>query len=274
MKFPESEKKRIKEKYGPWAVVTGASSGIGREIAERLAEAGLNLFLSSRKLSDLESNADTWESKYAVQIRCIEGDALMQEDVRKILETTKDFPVGLLVVSAGFGTSGLFIDSLLDEELNMLKVNCETLFFLTHSFSRRFLRNGKGGIILMSSIVAFQGVPHSAHYAATKAYVQTLAEGLHIELRDQGVDVLAAAPGPVSSGFGERANLKMNMSLQPSDIGVPILKALGRTSTVFPGFLTKVLVYSLRTVPRWGKIRIMKIVMGGMTSHQKEKPAR
>jgi short-subunit dehydrogenase len=119
-------------------------------------------------------------------------------------------------------------------------------------------------------MVAFQGVPYSANYAATKAYVQSLAEALAIELKPSGVDVLAAAPGPVSSGFEQRANMKMYMSLKPLDVGVPILKALGRKSTVLPGLLTKLLIYSLRTIPRWGKVKIMKMVMDGMTKHQRQ----
>jgi uncharacterized protein len=97
-----------------------------------------------------------------------------------------------------------------------------------------------------------------------------LAEALAVELKPFGVDVLAAAPGPVASGFGDRANMKMNMSLTPQQVGIPILKALGRKTTVLPGFLTKFLTYSLRTVPRWGKVKIMKIVMGGMTQHQNQ----
>jgi short-subunit dehydrogenase len=118
--------------------------------------------------------------------------------------------------------------------------------------------------------VAFQGVPYSANYAATKAYIQSLAEALHVELKPYGVDVLAAAPGPVNSEFASRANMKMGNVLKPEDVGIPILKALGRKSTVLPGTLSKVLVYSLRTLPRWAKVRAMKVVMGGMTKHQRK----
>ena len=120
---------------------------------------------------------------------------------------------------------------------------------------------------MLSSMVAFQGVPFSANYAATKAYVQSFAEGIYHELKPFGVDVLAAAPGPVKSGFEKRANMKMDMFLTPEQIAVPILNALGNTMTIFPGGLTKLLVYSLRTVPRWAKIRIMKLVMSGMAKH-------
>ena len=79
-----------------------------------------------------------------------------------------------------------------------------------------------------------------------------------------------SAPGPVNSGFSTRANMKMGNTLNPKDISLPILKALGKKTTVLPGYLTKLLVYSLRTVPRWGKVKIMKKVMGDMTKHQRE----
>ncbi len=186
-----------------------------------------------------------------------------------IIDATQNLAVGLLVASAGYGTSGLFTESTVSEEVGMLRVNCEALLILTHHYGRQFVKQKRGGIVLMSSLVGFQGVPYAAHYAATKAYVQSLAEALSVELRPLGVDVLAAAPGPVVSGFGQRANMQMGTALTPAQIGVPILKALGRQSTVLPGFLTKFLVGSLRTVPRWAKVRIMEQVMAGMTKHQR-----
>jgi short-subunit dehydrogenase len=197
------------------------------------------------------------------------SDVSETEGIDKIIQSTQGLNIGLLIVSAGYGTSGNFIDTSLHSEINMLKVNCEALLSLTHYYSQQFAQQKRGGIILMSSMVAFQGTPYSANYAATKAYVKTLAEALAVELKPKGVDVLAAAPGPVESGFSQRANMKMSMSMKPADIGIPILKALGRKTTVLPGFLTKFLVYSLRTVPRWGKIKIMKKVMGAMTAHQR-----
>ena len=263
------EKKRLKTKYGPWAVVTGASSGIGLEIAERLAESGLNLVINSRNLETLEKISTDLKSKYAVEVLVVATDISQQKGIDILIQATKNLNVGMLVASAGFGTSGTFHVSPITDEVNMLRVNCEALMILTHHFSNIFVQNRRGGIILMSSIVAFQGVPYAAHYAATKAYVQTLAEGIALELRPFGVDVLAAAPGPVASGFGQRANMNMTSTLTPQQVGIPILKALGRTTTVLPGFLTKLLAYSLSIVPRWGKIRIMKTVMSGMTEHQK-----
>jgi short-subunit dehydrogenase len=150
----------------------------------------------------------------------------------------------------------------------MLAVNCEALVSLSWYFGRQFRQRGRGGLILMSSIVGFQGMPFASHYAATKAYVQTLAEGLSIELRRHGVDVLASAPGPTESGFAERANMKMGKALRPVDVAQRTLNALGRKTTVLPGFLSKLLRYSLAPLPRWARIRIMGKVMRGMTKHQ------
>ncbi len=269
MNLSTTEQQRLKSRYGPWAVVAGASSGIGLELAGRLAESGLNLVINARDAARLERVAQELQRGYGVVVMPVAADLSDDRGINRLLEATQGLTIGLFVHSAGFGTSGEFRKSTLETEVNMLRLNTESLLKLTHHFGQRFATQKRGGIILLSSLVAFQGVPYAAHYAATKAYVQTLAEAIAVELKPMGVDVVSAAPGPVSTGFGERANMNMAMSLMPSQIGVPILRALGRQTTVLPGFLTKLLTYSLRTVPRWGKVRIMQQVMGGMTKHQR-----
>jgi short-subunit dehydrogenase len=271
MRFSNHLKQRLVNKYGTWALVTGASSGIGKELAERLAEAGLNVVLTGRNKEVLQQFGDILEEKYKIIAEVIVADISSTTGIYTLIEKMGELPIGLFVASAGFGTSGQFVNSQLEKEIRMLKVNALALLMLTHYFARKFAEQKRGGIILMSSIVGFQGVPHAAHYAATKAYVQSIGEGLHYELKPYNVDVLAAAPGPVNSGFAAAAHMELGNVLKPSDIGIPILKALGRKPTVFPGRLTKILILGLRTVPRWGKIRIMKLVMGGMTKHQTSK---
>ncbi|MDN3656758.1 SDR family NAD(P)-dependent oxidoreductase [Ferruginibacter paludis] len=268
MKLTDKEKSRLKTRYGEWAIVTGASSGIGRELALQLAAAGFNLVIHSRQLEKLEEVEMQLKANADIQIKIVAADVSGPDGIDKIIQSAQRLNVGLLVVSAGYGTSGLFINSSLPAEINLLKVNCEALLALTHYYSQHFARQKRGGIILMSSMVAFQGVPYAANYAATKAYVQTFSEALAVELKPYGVDVLAAAPGPVDSGFAQRANMRMTTTLKPSQVGVPILRALGRKTTVLPGFLTKILVYSMRAVPRLGKIKIMAKVMAGFTDHQ------
>lgn len=268
MTLSTNEKQRLRSQYGPWAVITGASSGIGLELAERLAESGLNLVINSRRAADLAPIETRLIADYGIAVRTVAADMSEPAGVQTVLDATQSLPVGLLVASAGFGTSGPFIKSDLAEEQRMLRVNCDALLTITHAFSQRFAGQKRGGIILLSSLVGFQGVPFAANYAATKAYVQSLAEGIGVELKPYSVDVLAAAPGPVASGFGKRAGMNMDQALTPAQVGIPILKALGRQSTVLPGLLTKILSYSLATVPRWGKVRIMKLVMEGFTKHQ------
>ncbi|HMQ47335.1 MAG TPA: SDR family NAD(P)-dependent oxidoreductase [Saprospiraceae bacterium] len=270
MKLSNSEKVRLQQNYGPWALVTGASSGIGLVLAERLAEAGLNVVLSARRKELLEKISADIQHKYGVKTRVVAADLSLAKDIHQLLEATRDLDIGLLVPCAGYGTSGEFIQSDLPTEINMLRLNCEAVLILTHHFVQVFKQRKRSGIILMSSLVAFQGVPYAGHYAATKAYIQSLSEALAIELRPYNIAVLAPTPGPVESGFGERANMKMNLSQQAADLGIPILKALGRQSIVVPGGISKLLVYSLRTVPRWAKVRILKLVMGGMTQHQRQ----
>ena len=270
MGYSESTKKRLLEKYGSWAVVTGASSGIGRELALRLAEAGFHLVLAARRRNLLEALAEEVHRVHGVKTRIVEADLATDEGIEDVIYASQGLEVGMYVAAAGFGTSGEFLVNSLQAELAMIQVNCSALMALAHHFGKRFGDQGRGGIILLSSMVAFQGVPFAANYAATKAYVQTFAEGLPAELKPLGVDVLAAAPGPVNSGFADVADMQMGKALTPEQVSVPILKALGRRTTELPGFMTKFLVYALRTLPRWGKIKVMSTVMGGFTQHQRE----
>jgi uncharacterized protein len=269
MQLSSKEKSRLKNKYGEWAIITGASSGIGLELATQLACAGFNLVINSRHLEKLKAVEKDLKSKHPIEIKVVDADVSEAAGIDKLIQATQGLNIGLLITSAGFGTSGLFPDISLHSEINMLRVNCEAVLSLTHYFSQIFKQQKHGGIIFLSSLVAFQGVPYTANYAATKAYIQSLAEALAVELKPFGIDVLAAAPGPVESGFGQRANMKMGKALKPSELGVPILKALGQQTNVIPGLLSKILVYSLRTVPRWAKVKIMQKVMAGFTQHQR-----
>lgn len=257
----------FKNKYGRWAVVTGASSGIGRAMATELAAKGLNLVLVARRQAELEQVAQDLSVRYAVETRVLAADLASVATMTQIESATKDLDVGLLVATAGFGTAGDFANAKLDDELAMLDVNCRAVMQQSLHFGKRFAQRGRGGLILFGSLVGYQGTPHAAHYAATKAYVQTLAEALHVELAPKGVDVLSSAPGPVKSGFGARADMKMGAAEKPETISRATLNALGKKMTVTPGALSKFLTWSLMTAPRGLRVRIMGKIMGGMTKH-------
>jgi short-subunit dehydrogenase len=263
-----SRQQYFKKKYGPWAVVTGASEGIGRAIAAELAAAGLNLVLVARRKERLEQLSGELGAAYGVEARVVATDLSCLKAVDEVLRATDDLEVGLLVAAAGFGTSGNFLDGELATELEMLDVNCRAVVALCHPFGRKFVRQGQGGIILMSSLVSFQGVPRAAHYAATKAYIQTFAEGLQRELTPLGVEVLISAPGPVNSGFGQRADMRMNGAASAQDVARGTVRALGRKTVVRPGLLSVLLEAALAPLPRWARTSIMARVMRTMTAHQ------
>lgn len=256
---------RLIEHYGPWAVVTGASDGIGLAIARELAANGFFLVLVARRQKVLDQIAAELKAKHPIETRVIAADLGTDAGIAAIEEGTAALDVGLLVAAAGYGTSGNFVDADLAVEVDMIAVNCRAVAALTHSFSRRFVARGRGGIVLMSSLVAFQGVPRAANYAATKAYIQSFAEGIAVELKPRGVDVLASAPGPVRSGFERRAGMAAGMAQTPEEVARVTLRALGRRVTVRPGFLAWALEASLAALPRRGRVWIMTRVMAGMT---------
>lgn len=249
-------------------MVTGASSGIGRAFAEWLARAGLNVALAARSGDTLEQLAAELRG-HGVETIVIAADLATREGQDAVLRATSTRDVGLLVAAAGFGTSGPFIGSDLEQERKMLAVNCEATLVHAHAFGRRFAQQGRGGIVVFSSLLGWQGTPQSAHYAATKAWVQALAEGLHAELAPLGVDVVTSAPGPVKSGFAAAADMRMSVAMPAASVVRPTLAALGHRTTVVPGTLSKLLTLSLAPLPRFLRSRIVGKIMANMTSHQR-----
>ncbi|MEM9306588.1 MAG: SDR family NAD(P)-dependent oxidoreductase [Pseudomonadota bacterium] len=261
------DKEMFCARYGRWALVTGASNGIGAELADQVAALGLNVLLVGRRREALETRAATC-ARYGVEAVSVVADLSTLDGIRTVLDAVNDQEVGLYVGSAGFGSAGQFCDLPAEQEIAMVDVNCRALTALAHPLAAKMRARNRGGLILMSSIVAFQGVPHAATYAATKAYVQSLAEALALELASVGIDVLASAPGPVSTGFADRADMVMTGAADPAKIAYETLSALGRRRIVRPGGQSKLLGYGLGTLPRFVRSRILGQVMKGMTKHR------
>lgn len=261
-------RKEFVEKYGPWAVVTGASDGIGQAFTEELAALGMNLVAVARRDGRLQQLAGELRRKHKVQTLVVAADLSTAGGRAAVVHDTRDLDVGLLVAAAGFGTSGALLDASLETERNMLEVNCLAVLEQSMVFGQRFVERGRGGMILVASLLGWQGVAGAAHYAATKAYVQSLAEGLHRELAAFNIDVLASAPGPVNSGFGGRADMRMGKADTPATVAKASLQALGKKATVIPGTLGKFLSYSVLSLPRFLRVRILTGVMQSMTKHQ------
>lgn len=255
------------DRYGPWAVVTGASSGIGRAFAEQLSDEGLNVVLVARRRDALEEVSRLLQDRGGKTI-VVSADLATAAGVDEVLAATADLTVGTLVAAAGFGTSGPFVSARWADEASMIAVNCTAVTAMALHFGQRMAARRGGAIILLSSLVGRQGTPFAAHYAATKAYVHVLAEGLHRELRASNVDVVAAAPGPVRTGFESRAGMTMRAAITAQDVVAPALRALGGRAVVTPAPLSKLLTWSLAALPRSMRVRMMGTIMRSMANQQ------
>lgn len=251
-------------RYGPAAVITGASDGIGRAIAEALAAQGFELVLVARREAALQALARDLTARHGVHAHAFAADLSQPGAVDRLLTRTHGMEVGLLVAAAGFGSIGPFLEKSVAEEANMVDLNCRSVVELSHGFGLRMAAARRGGLMLFGSLVGFQGVPNAATYAATKGFVQAFAEGLAVELRTAGVTVLSVAPGPVATGFAARAGMAMGQAATPGTIAQGALAALGRQGTVRPGLLSKLLGWSLGLLPRALRVRVLGRIMGSM----------
>ena len=177
---------KFQKKYGPWALVTGASGGIGSEFAKQIAAKKLNVVLVARREERLRSLAKTIRDQYNADVRIIVADLAASEGIETVKRSTDDLEIGLLVNNAGREDSGRFLNMPLENVVTTLDLNVRAPLQLTHHFAQKMADRDRGGIIFMSSIVAFQGVPFVANYAATKAYDLIFAESL-AALRIQGL---------------------------------------------------------------------------------------
>ncbi len=150
---------QLHARYGPSALVTGASSGIGREIALQLAEAGFDLVLVARREAVLRELATELAARLTIDVQVLPIDLAHSAGVDELAVATTDLDIGLYVAAAGFGTSGPFLDSALEQEREMLRLNCEAVLTMSLLFGQRLAARRRGGLILMSSIVGFQGTP-------------------------------------------------------------------------------------------------------------------
>lgn len=230
--------KSFLEKYGTWAVITGASSGIGVEFAKQIAAKGLNVVLVARRKARLDNLAKELEAQYNIKTKAVECDVAQDGFQNIILDATKDLDVGLLVNNAGINCEGLFFRGDLARNQQMIQVNMKAPFTLAYVFAKQFADKGNGGIIFTSSLSAFNAHPYLTHYAATKAYILSLAEGMNYEFKSQNIDVIALCPGMTKS--------EMTKGMKDSPIlmeAQPVVQAaidnLGKSAFVVPGFINK-----------------------------------
>jgi short-subunit dehydrogenase len=192
-----------KNTFGPWAVVTGASSGIGKEFARQLAASGLNLVLVARRLPLLEDIGRTLAKDYGITYRALALD-LSEEGFLERLETaTRDLDIGLVVSNAGAATPGTFLSQDPSHLHQTVRLSVLAHLDLAHHIGKKLAARKRGGIILLSGMGASQGVPYMANDSATRAYVLTLGETLNFELKKDHVHVTVLLPGPTYTPLAE-----------------------------------------------------------------------
>src|SRR3954447_3144230 len=241
-------------------LVTGASSGIGAELARRLALEGHALVLAARRQDRLEALADELRDAHGAEVlvvACDLADGGERRDLCDALRAGSRDVVGVCN-NAGFGLYGRAAEQDPRRLQEMVELNVDAVHELTLAFLSRMLERGEGAILNVASLAAFQPIPGFATYAATKAFVQTLSEALHAELTGTGVSCTVLSPGPSPTEFGEVARadgaehyVPGFVAVAPDEIAAAGIKGMRRgRRTVIPGIATKPIAAGGRLVPR------------------------
>lgn len=243
------------------ALITGASSGIGRDMARYLASLGWDLVVVARRTERLLSLK---EELKAVDVMCITADLSSKEECVRVYEETKGVHIDMLINNAGFGLAGEFVDTDLDVELKMIYTNITALHILTKLYLKDFVKRDSGIILNVASSAAFMAGPLLNTYYATKNYVYRLSQAIHQELKEKKskVSVSVLCPGPIQTEFLDVANVGFVFKgLKSEDVAkLAVDKALKGKLIIIPGVMMKIGKFLLRLAPEklmlWVSYRI------------------
>jgi len=191
---------------GTTCLITGASSGIGAEIARGLAARGLGVTLVARREDRLQDLAGELSAAHGVETEIVTADVSSERSRNRLFNEVEQrgLTVEVLVNNAGFGSGGRFSELDAAKEASMVRTNCEAVVALTGQYLPQMAERGRGAVLNVASLIAFQPVPFQATYGATKAFVLSFTDAVHEEMRGTGVTVTAVCPGPVRTEFGEQ----------------------------------------------------------------------
>jgi short-subunit dehydrogenase len=254
-----------------WVLITGASSGFGEEFARQYAAQGHSLVLVARRLDRLQKLAEALRQQFRIEVVVEQVDL---SDIAAVIQLhqrlgARGIEIDILINNAGHGLQGPFADAPLDAVLSMVQLDVASLTAVTHVFAQGMRTRKRGNILLVASLLAYQGVENFAAYSAAKAYVLRLAEALHRELKREGITVTALCPGMSDTGFAKAAQQKITtllklLMMKPAPVvraGIRALRA-GRMSVV-PGWANKALVIFTWATPRWLHQAIVSRTMNG-----------
>jgi len=260
--------KSLKSQFGNWAIVTGSSSGIGKEYARQLAAQGINVFLIARRENLLEELASELAINYQVEVRYLVLDLTEEGFIGKIEKALGGLQPRILISNAGAAHMGAFTKLPIEKLHSMMKLNVEAQLHISHWFSRRLIQAKlNGAMTLVSSSIAYQGAPYMANYSAAKAYILNLGEALNYELKEHGINVSVLVPGPTDApGLNDRtdANMVDGLPMKPQPVDALVeegLRALalnkpyqlgGRMNRIMTGLMGKVMSRA-KASSFWGK---------------------
>jgi uncharacterized protein len=251
-----------KARFGPWAVVTGASSGIGREFARQLAANGIHVVLVARREALLRELGRELSTRYGVEHRVVGLDLTEPDFLDRLAEATDDLDIGLVVSNAGAAMPGEFLSQDLDALRANLRLHSMACLEVVHHFGGRLARRGRGGMILVGAAGSQHGIPTMAHAAATKAYVLALGKGLHPEFARRGLSLCVLLPGLTDTPVLDELGLGPDTSpLKPMTVERCVAEGLDAVAANrvarIPGRLNRVMATVIPT-------RVTSMMMGRM----------
>jgi len=260
-----------------WAVITGASSGIGAELARVFAERGYSLVISARRHERLEALAEEIQTAYRVPVEVMALDLEDREAPQDLAEMLleRGIQVHTLVNNAGFGLRGNFATLPFERQIAMIDLNVTALTALCRLMLPGMLERGRGGILNVASTSAFQPGPHMAVYYATKAFVLSLSEALHEEAKPRGVTVTALCPGSTETEFSATADVEYSRTLRPSIMPAAEVARIGvegyeaGKAIVVPGGANRLGTLGAKFLPR----RIVRKIAGRLQKGEVTRPS-
>lgn len=249
-----------------WALITGASSGIGEAFARRLAAEGHDLVIVARRVELLEKLAEELEGRHGVRVKVESADLSSEAGVERVVERVRETePLSMLVNNAGFSTAARFVEADLESQLRMIRVHNLAAVRLVHAALPGMLACGRGSIINVSSMAGLVPAPYNAIYDATKAFLVLFSEGLYQELQGTGVRVQALCPGYTHTGFhaaiGVDRKIPEPFWLTPEEVVNASLSALEKGAVVcVPGWKQRLFASFLLSLPRPLRYRLVRLV--------------
>ena len=240
----------LRERYGQWALITGASAGIGAEFARALARDGLSLVLTARREERLRALAAELEQQHGITTRVVAADLADPSGTDHLLTAIQDLPIDVFINNAGLGYAGRFDKQDTERLRALMQVNCVAPVVLASRLIPPMRERGRGAMIVSGSVAGRQPLPRHAIYSASKAFDLFFGEALWAELRGTGVEVLVIEPGPTESEFRDVAGETREIGEPASNVVTLALERLGEQPSVVSGWFNWARAQSSRFLPR------------------------